>query len=56
MAKNKRFIVTYEITVDGVTTNGFASKLIDDAIRAMVMALDIQYKQVEVTIVKEELQ
>lgn len=50
MAKNKRFTKRYVITVDGTTTNDFASELIEKFLKNMEQSLDTWFKQVNVTI------
>jgi hypothetical protein len=50
MAKNKRFTKRYVITVDGTTTNEFASELIEKFLKNMEQSLDTWFKQVNVTI------
>lgn len=50
MAKNKKFKKQYIINVEGITTNDFASELIDKFINNIAIALDVWFKQVDVTI------
>ncbi len=52
MAKNKKFKNQYVITIEDITTNEFMSKLAQDMLEAMVMAININYKQVNAKIVK----
>lgn len=49
MAKNRKFKKIYTVTAKGITTNGYAEDFIDMALSQMVKALDMQYKQVSVT-------
>jgi hypothetical protein len=50
MAKNASFNKTYTIEVKGITTNGFADDLIDQILHVTVQAIDIQHKQVDISI------
>jgi hypothetical protein len=50
MAKNRQFKKTYLIDCEGVTTNDFMSKVVDDILRTTVVALDMQYKQLKIRI------
>ena len=53
MGKNQKFNAKYTIEVNGITTNGFLDGIIDNIIRSAVQAIDINYKQVDITINKE---
>lgn len=54
MAKNEKFKRTYVITVEGVTTNDFASKLIEDVLFSTVWVIDKQHKQISASITRLE--
>ena len=48
MAKNRKFKNVYQITVEGVTTNGFQAKLCDDMLKAFAQAIGINSQQTKV--------
>lgn len=50
MTKNARFKKEYRIVVEGVTTNGFSERVFDSVLRATVIAMNEQRKQVNVTL------
>lgn len=50
MARNRRFSIEYKVTIDGVTTNGAASRFLDSTLRALIGVLDNHYMQCSVKI------
>lgn len=48
MGKNRKFKNVYQITIEGVTTNGFQAKLCDDFLNAFVQAIGINSQQTSV--------
>lgn len=54
MGKNQKFSAKYTIEVNGRTTNGFMDVVIQRTLKAIVHALDIKYKQTNLTIKRED--
>ncbi len=48
MAKNRKFKNVYQITVSGITTNGFVSELIHKFIKTFATSIGVGYQQVKV--------
>ena len=46
MARNKKFVTVYTITLEGVTTNGFSSQVYDEVLRSIVLAINSQSQQI----------
>lgn len=50
MAKNEKFSKTYIVTVQGTSTNGFMPKLIEDMLYAIILSVNLNYKQTKAVI------
>jgi hypothetical protein len=52
MAKQDRFELNYNITFKGYTRNGFMTKIIEHAMQAILLGLQVQYRSLKINVKK----